>query len=125
LTVVEVAPDATLKGEFEDLLLSFCTDRAKGTIREDILQGISVWVDGRVYFQIKDLKKHLNTNDFTSYSSNKITLRLQEMQAEKMFWRVKEKGVHVWSFPQSMFKAVDAAEYELALPPLELDKEHF
>jgi hypothetical protein len=125
LTVVEVAPDATLKGEFEDLLTSFCTDRAKGSIREDILQGIAVWIDGRVYFQIKDLKKHLQTNDFTSYSSNKITLRLQDMQAEKMFWRVREKGVHVWSFPQSRFKAADEAEPELALPPLELDKDHF
>ena len=31
LTIVEVPPDATIKGEFEDLLHSFCSERAKGT----------------------------------------------------------------------------------------------
>ena len=49
------------------------------------------------------------------YSSNKITLRLQGLEAEKMFWRVKNKGVHVWSLPQDYF--ADSQE-PLALPDL-------
>lgn len=91
LTIVEVPPDATFKGEFEDLLHAFAAERAKGEEREDILQGVAVWAETRVYFQIKDLKKHLSVNDFNHYTSNKITLRLQDLQAEKMFWRVRGK----------------------------------
>ena len=115
VTIVEVPPDATLKGEFEDLLHAFCCERARGEEREDILQGTAVWVDQRVYFQIKDVKKHLSVNDFNHYTSNKITLRLQDLEAEKMFWRVKNKGVHVWSLPQDYF--ADSQE-PLELPNL-------
>ena len=115
LTIVEVPPDATIKGEFEDLLSQFCTDRAKGTEREDILQGVAVWIDSRVFFQVKDIKKHLTVNDFNHYTSNKITLRLQGLDADKMFWRVKGKGVHVWSLPQEYFAD---GEQVLELPDL-------
>lgn len=115
LTVVEVPPDATLKGEFEDLLHAFCCERAKGEEREDILQGVAVWAEGNVYFQVKDIKKHLSVNDFNHYTSNKITLRLQDLQAEKMFWRVRGKGVHVWYLPQEYFQT---DESEIPLPNL-------
>jgi|TARA_R110002020_G_scaffold196587_1_gene397604 hypothetical protein len=115
LTVVEVPPDATFKGEFEELLYAFAAERAKGEEREDILQGIAIWLDERVYFQIKDLKKHLTVNDFNHYTSNKITLRLQDLGAEKMFWRTRGKGVHVWSLPQSYFSE---SEIEIPLPPI-------
>ena len=107
LTIVEVPPDATIKGEFEDLLHSFCSERARGVEREDILQGVAVWMDGKVYFQVKDIKKHLSVNDFNHYSSSKITLRLQNIEADKMFWRVKGKGIHVWSLPQEYFETDD------------------
>ena len=122
LTVVEVPPDATLKGEFTDLLSSFCCDRAKGDAREEILQGIAVWTDDRVYFQVKDVRKHLQVNNFTHYTSNKITLRLTQLKAEKMFWRVKGKGAHVWSLPQSMFAQDDESPL-IDLPPLKQDKD--
>ena len=122
LTVVEVPPDATLKGEFTDLLSSFCCDRAKGDSRDEILQGIAVWTDDRVYFQVKDVRKHLQVNNFTHYTSNKITLRLTQLKAEKMFWRVKGKGVHVWSLPQSMFAQDDESPL-IDLPPLKQAKD--
>ena len=118
LTIVEVPPDATLKGEFEDLLHAFCAERAKGEEREDILQGVAVWAENRVFFQIKDIKKHLSVNDFNHYTSNKITLRLRDLQAEKMFWRVRGKGVHVWSLPQEYFQAENT---EIPLPSLPAD----
>ena len=54
-------------------------------------------------------------NDFNHYSSSRITLRLQNQQAEKMFWRVKGKGVHVWSLPQDYFQG---DEEMLDLPDL-------
>ena len=115
LTVVEVPPDATFKGEFEELLYAFAAERAKGEEREDILQGIAIWLDERVYFQIKDLKKHLTVNDFNHYTSNKITLRLQDLGAEKMFWRIRNKGIHVWYLPQAYFQT---EETQIPLPNL-------
>jgi len=60
----------------------------------------------------------LHVNDFNHYTSNKITLRLQDLQAEKMFWRVRGKGVHVWSLPQDYFQ-----EYEESIPLPELPNE--
>ena len=120
LTIIEVPPDATIKGEFEDLLSQFCTDRAKGTEREDILQGVAVWDESKVFFQVKDIKKHLNVNDFNHYTSNKITLRLQGLNAEKMFWRVKGKGIHVWSLPQEYFASDDEP---LSLPDLPIQED--
>ena len=116
ITIVEVPPDATHKGEFEDLLHAFSCERARGEEREDILQAVAVWLDGRVFFQVKDIKKHLTTNDFNHYSSNKITLRLQDLGAEKMFWRIRGKGIHVWSLPQDYFETEDS---EIPLPELE------
>jgi hypothetical protein len=116
LTIVEVPPEATSKGEFFDLLTTFCCDRAKGVDREDILQGIAVWTDGRVYFQVKDLKKHLAQYQFTSYTAVKIGLRLKEMGAEKTFWNIKGRGVHVWGMSQKSFDGHQ--EVVMELPPL-------
>lgn len=115
LTVVEVPPDATLTGEFEDHFRSFCCDRSRGENREDILHGIPVWNGGRVYFQVKDVKKHLVANEFEHFTSNKITLWLRDKSAEKMFWRIQEKGIHVWSLPESFFNVVE--DKQLDLPP--------
>ena len=120
VTIVEVPPDATFKGEFEDLLHAFACERAKGEEREDILQGVAVWLDDRVYFQVKDLKKHLSVNDFNHYTSNRVTLRLRDLNAEKMFWRVRGKGVHVWSLEQAYF---ETDESEIDLPPLPASQE--
>ena len=85
---------------------------------EDILQGVAVWAESKVYFQVKDIKKHLSVNDFNHYTSNKITLRLQGLEAEKMFWRVKGKGIHVWSLPQDYFATNDEP---LALPDMPME----
>ena len=119
LTIIEVPPDATLKGEFVDLLTAFACERAKGEEKEDVLQGVAVWLEGKVFFQVKDLKKHLTVNDFNHYTSNKITLRLRDLQAEKTFWRVRGKGVHVWGLPQSFFETHD--EF-IQLPDLPADE---
>jgi len=63
-----------------------------------------VWTDRRVFFQIKDLKKHLSVNGFTTYTSNKIGLILKEIDgADKSFWNIRGKGVHVWSVPEEYF----------------------
>jgi hypothetical protein len=121
LTIVEVPPEATRRGEFEDHLTSFCCDRARGTDREDVLQGISVWAEGRVFFQVKDLKRYLTNNQFNHYSAVHIGLRLREFGADKMFWNVKGKGVHVWGIRQDFFSHF--APVSLDLPPIHIEKD--
>jgi len=121
LTIVEVAPDTTLKGTFEDLLASFCCDRARGFEKEEIAQGIAIWMDNRVYFQIKDLMKHLTVNNFLNYTINKVGLRLRELGGERIFWNANGKGTHVWYFPQSFF-GDDAKDKQIPLPPIPRDQ---
>ena len=116
LTIIEVPPEATAKGEFEELLTSFCCDRARGAEREEILQGIAVWADECVFFQLRDLQKHLKANGFTKYSNVQIGLRLKDLRAEKVDWRVKGKTVHLWFFQQSFFEGMQ--DIRLDLPPL-------
>jgi len=124
VTVEEVAPDATFKGAFEDLLVSFCCDRAKGEEKEDILQGIAVWHDGKVFFQAKDLHKHLTVNNFLHYSPNKLGLRLNQLGGKKIFWNVNGKGLHAWFFPQPFFNQLHS-EAKLKLPPKPKDVSPF
>tara|TARA_R110000823_G_scaffold44217_15_gene114668 strand:- start:361 stop:1887 length:1527 start_codon:yes stop_codon:yes gene_type:complete len=120
VTIIEVPPDATLKGQFEELLYVFGADRAKGDDKQDILSGNCVWIEGRVYFQVKDIKRHLQANDFPHFDSNKIVLTLQELEAEKKFWKVKGRGVHVWSLPEDFF--TDEEDEQLDLPELPDDE---
>jgi hypothetical protein len=104
-TVVETPPDTTTAGEFYDLLMSFCCDRARGSERQEVMQGIAVWMDGKVYIQLKDLRRHLNVNGFTAYSANKIGMVLSEIDgATKVYWNnVRGKNLHVWAIPESYF----------------------
>jgi hypothetical protein len=39
--------------------------------------------------------KHLQVNNFLHYTANRVGLRLKELGSEKMFWRIKGKGVKV------------------------------
>ena len=124
LTIIEVAPDTTLKGAFEDLLASFCCDRAKGTEKEEIFQGIAIWMEGRVYFQIRDFIKHLTINNFLHYTINKVGLRIRELGGERTFWNVNGKGVHVWYFDQKHFIG-EMADKKISLPPKPQTKDPF
>lgn len=119
MTLVEVPADSTSQGEFMDHLVTFCCDRARGLDREDILQGIPVWTEGKVYFQLKDLKKLLTQNQFTTYSSTKIGLRLRDLGVTKEFWNIRGRGVNVWGLPQDVFDA--HKEVTIDLPPLPSD----
>ena len=74
-----------------------------------------MWTEDKVFFQIKDLLKHLTVNNFTHYSVNKVGLRLRELGSERVYWKIAGKGMHVWFFPQSHFGTDESREIEL--PP--------
>ena len=48
-----------------------------------------------------------------------LLLSNENIEAEKMFWRVKGKGIHVWSLPQDFF----ISEETLDLPELPKDSD--
>jgi hypothetical protein len=49
-------------------------------------------------------------------------LKLRDIGAEKTFWRVKGKGIHVWSLPQVYF-GIDEKTDSFDLPPLSGEQE--
>lgn len=114
VVIVSVAPDATSEGEFKDLLSQFCTDRAKGTDLEDLLSGISVWLNDGVYFQLKDLKKHLQANDFKEFTGPKMSLVLKKLGGEECVVEVGDKTLNTWKFPVETFGKASKKK----LPPL-------
>jgi len=118
LTIIEAPPESTAMGEFEDLLTSFCCDRARGVEKEEILQGIAVWTDEHVYFRIRDLQRHLKANGFLKYNNVQLGLRLRDIKAEKVDWWVKGKTTHLWFLPQTFFSGSE--DIKLDLPPLEI-----
>lgn len=120
LTIVDVPPEETDKGKFEYLLRSFCCDRARGVDREEVLQGIAVWVDDTVLFQLRDLDKHLKASGFTKWTDVKIGQFLShEVKASVIRQRVKGRVLRLWSVPQEYFAG--QADTKIELPPLAED----
>lgn len=103
VVIVPVAPDATSEGEFKGLLTQFCTERAKGSNFDDLASGISVWVDGSVYFLLKDLKKHLQVNDFKDFTGPKMSLVLKKLGGEECVVEAGEKTLNAWRMPKELF----------------------
>jgi hypothetical protein len=104
VVIVPVAPDATSEGEFYDLLAQFCTDRARGSSFEDLNSGISAWIENTIYFQLKDLKKHLQANDFTDFTGPKMSLVLKKYGGEECVVQAGAKKLNAWRIAKSAFK---------------------
>lgn len=120
LTVVEVPLEETDRGKFEYLLRSFCCDRARGVEKEEVLQGIAVWTEDVVLFQLRDLEKHLKANGFTKWTDVKIGQFLShEVKGTHVKPRIQGRQLRLWSIPQSYFAAFP--DIELELPPLEIE----
>jgi hypothetical protein len=103
VVIVPVAPDATAEGEFKDLLRQFCVDRAKGNDLEDLQSGISVWLEDGIYFLLKDLKKHLQANDFKNFTGPKMSLVMKKLGGGEVVVEVGEKTLNAWKFPREAF----------------------
>ncbi len=114
VTIIEVPETATPIGLFYEYLEKFCTSRAQGRSRDELLLGKPFTEDGRHYFRLIDLMAFLERNRFKDFKVNKITSMIQEIEGKHNFFRVKDKGVNVWSVPE--FKYV-AREFDT--PPIE------
>lgn len=103
VVVVPVPPDVTSEGEFKGLLEQFCTERAKGLEFEDVLNGISVWKEDGIYFQLKDLKKHLQSQEFKDFTGPKMSLVMKKLGGEECVIEANGKSLNAWRVPPELF----------------------
>ncbi len=107
MEIIEVSSDASVEGQFMELLESFCTDLAQASVRDEILLG-KPWTNESVtYFRLKDLKGYLIKHRFTDMEINQIASRLRDIGAKNKFWNIKKRGVNVWSIPAFEYEATD------------------
>jgi hypothetical protein len=111
--VVEVSEDASIDGQFYDLLEEFCTTMQQAAVKEEILlrRPFTDEEEGRTYFRLKDFEAHLRKNKFFEYKSHKIAQRLRDRNGESTVVKIKGKPIRVWALP-----SFDGAVTDLPTP---------
>jgi hypothetical protein len=99
VTIIEVPNDASPMGLFYEYLERFCTSRAQARVKDELLLGKPYTFEGQHYFRLLDLISFLERNRFKDFKLNKITSMIQEIGGKHHFFKLKEKGVNVWSIP--------------------------
>tara|TARA_R110000796_G_scaffold64152_1_gene148604 strand:+ start:3989 stop:5503 length:1515 start_codon:yes stop_codon:yes gene_type:complete len=116
LEIIEVSEDASVDGQFNELLESFCTDIAQASTREEMLLG-KPWSDkNKTHFRIRDLMDYLQRHRFMEMKTNQVASKLKDMGAEHIFFNIKGRGVNAWSIP-----AYVSEEAEIELPNMKQD----
>ena len=107
-TRIAVPEELTQKGQFYELVESFCTARLQARSPEEIATGKPWTEEGFTYFRLSALQDFLKRNNFTIYTRGQITERLKEMNsggtADKQF-RFKDnkdkwQTVRCWFVPE-------------------------
>jgi hypothetical protein len=99
VTIIEVPKDASIEGQFQDLLEAFCTDRAQAQTKEEILLGKPYTEDNKTFFRLSDLEAYLQRHNFRHFSRPKITARLRDLGADHSGQNIKGRFVNLWSIP--------------------------
>lgn len=99
VTIIEVPQDASVEGQFQDLLESFCTDRAQAQTKEEILLGKPFTENNQTFFRLSDLEAYLQRHNFRYFSRPKITARLRDLGADHSGQNIKGRFVNLWSVP--------------------------
>ena len=118
---IEVPPELTNKGQFNDLLESFCTGRVQAQTPEELILNKPYTEDGVVFFKLDALMDYMKAKNFTQYTRGQVQERLKELNngnsssVTKSFRDKagKSKAVRVWSVPE--FQAeVDLPRVDIA-----------
>jgi hypothetical protein len=99
--VIPAPPDAGTPGRFQELLEDFCTDRARGEKKDDLLSG-RPWQDedtGNYYFRLRDLDTFLRREGIRDMSRGQMTRHISNLGGKSHFFNVKGKGVACWFVP--------------------------
>ena len=99
LTTIDVPQDASIEGQFFDLIESFCTDRAQAQTKDEVLLGKPFTEDGQTQFRLSDLEAYLQRHNFRYFSRPKITARLRDLGTSHSGQNIKGRFVNLWSIP--------------------------
>jgi hypothetical protein len=101
LTRMEAPSEASLQGEFFELLEDFCTNRQRGTRIEDLLRG-APWEDqGHHYFTLKDLMRHLDRHGLRELTRPQVTTRIRRLGGDQKTLTIKGKAMSCWWIPST------------------------
>tara|TARA_E500000318_G_C3403754_1_gene150842 strand:- start:100 stop:489 length:390 start_codon:yes stop_codon:yes gene_type:complete len=112
-SIIEVAQDASVSGQFYDYLEEFCRHLQQAQDKEEILLR-KPWTDeeaGKTYFRLKDFEGFLRKNKFSEYKTHKIAQRLRDINGESTVIRIKSRSVRVWEIP-----AFDSSDVSIRTP---------
>lgn len=108
--VVEVPPEATERGLLIQHLEDFCVSRVQAKAAEEILLGKPWMENGRHHFRLMDFEKYLQRVNFKGLNRNFIVVYIRDQGGERLFMRIKGKGVNVWTVPEFKNKQTEAHE---------------
>jgi hypothetical protein len=120
---IEVPEELTYKGQFLELLESYCTGRVQAQSAEELSLGKPWTSDQKIYFKLDSLMQFLRAKKFDSYSRGQIQERLKELNnnqtanGHKKFKNTKGewKSIRVWWVPEF--------ESEVQVPSIEVQEE--
>lgn len=116
LEIIDVSKDASVEGQFDELLESFCTDIAQASTREEMLLG-KPWTDEhKTHFRIRDLMDYLQRHRFMDMKTNQVAAKLKDMGAEHLFFNIRGRGVNAWVVP-----AYESEEPDIDIPDMSQD----
>jgi hypothetical protein len=100
-SIVEVSQDASISGQFYDLLEEFCNDMQKAENKEEILlrRPYTDEDENRTYFRLKDFTAYLHKNRFFDFKSHKIAQRLRDIDGNATSIKINGKATRVWTIP--------------------------
>ena len=104
---IEVPEELTYKGQFLDLMESFCHGRVQAASAEELLLGKPWLMEDNVYFKIDSFVDFLKQKNFTHYSKGQIQERIKEINLGNKCNSVKAfktttggwKSIRVWWVP--------------------------
>ena len=99
-TTIEVPPEMSPAGQFEELLWEFLHNRAMSDSWEDLIRGQPYKDATHYHFRLRDLTAFLNQQRFTAVKSNEITAILRnQLKAQKGFKHIANRGTNYLSLP--------------------------
>jgi hypothetical protein len=105
-------------GHFYELLEEFLTNRHAGRSLDDLLLGrpFESVEEGKFYFRLQDLQRHLDVSNFRAYNRTQIATRLRMLHGDRQFFNIKGKGTNCWFVPSAWIQRVNEP---LDTPPLQ------
>jgi len=98
-TEVQDPDDASVQGQFENLLDNFFSASRPARNKEELIKGNSFTEGGRIHFRSEDLFNYLTVRRF-QHKTHEVWMWLKAIGAMSHQLRIKGKMIRVWSIPE-------------------------